>query len=260
MSDREKLPELIDRFNSGELSGEELTTFLEMLKSSPRLREEVRLDKELNEVLANEDILELRRKILDIQMKRQQKEGPGLRIFLLAASLLLLLGIETLLFLKYSNLRATRNTGLIHKQQPVSKRAPEITRTEHPVISTDPVKKQKRLNDVKRNNLLAASFKTNPSFETMLGATRYAGNFKLEAPPIGHLFGEKDVVRFEWTMNEDAEIYLKIMNNSGTIVHESGLLSKKTYSLPPGTLKTGLYYFKVMEKEEILFFGKFTVK
>ena len=75
MSDREKLPELIDRFNNGKLTGEKLTAFLEMLKTNPRLREEVRLDSDLNEILANMDILELRQKILSIQQNRQKRKG-----------------------------------------------------------------------------------------------------------------------------------------------------------------------------------------
>ncbi len=260
MSDREKFPEMIDRFNNGNLSGEELTAFLEMLKTNPRLREEVRLDNELNEILANEDILELRQKIIAIQKKHKKRKGQDLHFFLLAASLLLLIGIEVLLFTNYTRHNPSKSVTLIPKHKPDLKRVPDITRVEHPVIPMDTLNKGKRMIDRKTESKLAANFRKNPSFENMIGATRHAGYFRMDAPVIGHHFSEKAVIRFEWILEGQTGIELKIMDNTGTSVHESVSLIKNRYSLPPGTLKRGLYYFKVMQNDEILFFGKFFVK
>lgn len=260
MSDREKLPELIDRFNNGKLTGEELTAFLEMLKTNPRLREEVRLDSELNEILANEDILELRQKILTIQKNHQKRKGPDLHFFLLAASLLLLIGTEVLLFMNNAHRNPSNRTTLIPKHQPGSKQVPVSIKVEHPVIPIDTVNKGKSIIDRKTETKLAASFRKNPSFEKMIGSTRHAGYFRMDAPIIGYRFSEKAVIRFEWILEGQAEIDLKIMDNTGTSVHESVSLSKNKYSLPPGTLKRGLYYFKVLQNDEIVFFGKFVVE
>ena len=260
MSDKEKLPELIDRFNNGKLSGEELSTFLEMLKTNPRLREEIRLDSELNEILANEDILELRQKILTIQKNHQKRNGPDLHFFLLAASLLLLIGIEVLLFMNNTHRNPSKSTTLIPKHQPDLKKVPDITKVEHPVIPMDTGNKGKSMIERIPETRLASNFRKNPSFENMIGATRHAGYFRMDVPEIGYRFSEKAVIQFEWNLEKQAEIELKIMDNTGTSVHESGSLNKNRYSLPSGTLKRGLYYFKVMQNDEIIFFGKFMVE
>ena len=260
MSDREKLPELIDRFNNGTLTGEKLTAFLEMLKTNPRLREEVRLDSELNEILANVDILELRQKILSIQKKRQKRKGTNLHLFLLAASLLLLIGIEALLIMNNTHRNPYNNTTLIRKYQPDSKQLVGNNKVEHPAITTETINKEKKIRDRKTEKRLAASFRKNSSFENMIGSTRHAGYFRMDAPLIGYRFSEKAEIMFKWTQDGHAEIELKIMDNTGITIHESRLLDKNKYSLPPGTLNRGLYYFKVLQNDEIIFFGKFMVE
>ena len=82
----------------------------------------------------------------------------------------------------------------------------------------------------------------------------------MDAPLIGYPFSKKAKIMFEWTQDGHAEIELKIMDNTGTSIHESRLLDSNKYSLPPGTLNSGLYYFKVLQNDEIIFFGKFIVE
>jgi len=260
MSDREKLPELIDRFNNGKLTGEELTAFLEMLKTNPRLREEIRLDSELNEILANVELLELRQKILSIQKNRQKRKGTDLHLFLLAASLLLLIGIEVFLIMNNIHRNHLNNITLIPKYQPYSKQLPVNNKVEQAPITTETANKEKKIRDLKTEKKLVASFRKNPSFENMIGATRHAGYFRMDAPIIGYRFSEKAKIMFEWTQDGHAEIELKIMDNTGKSSHESRLLDNNKYSLPPGTLNRGLYYFKVLQNDEIIFFGKFIVE
>ena len=67
-------------------------------------------------------------------------------------------------------------------------------------------------------------------------------------------------VRFKWLPEGPAEVELRIMNNSATLVHESGTIKKNTYSIPTGKLKRGLYYFKILRGDEILYFGKFSIE
>ena len=98
MSDREKLPEWIDRFNNGELSGKELTSFLEMVQRDPRLSEEIRLDKELDSILKDEDLLEVRAKIRDISSRNLKRRGSRRKFYLMAASFLILIGAGTLAY------------------------------------------------------------------------------------------------------------------------------------------------------------------
>jgi hypothetical protein len=261
MSDREQLPELIDRFTNGSLTGIELTAFLDMLKTNPRLSEEVRLDHELNEILSNQDILELRQRIIAVQKTGHRRKGPDLQLLLLAASLLLLIGTEVLLLLNKSYLsNPVTNHLLKTRKQPVpahnkTKETVLMPETETPVAGT-----KSSLNDHKKKTELTANFYKNPAFENMIGATRQALSFRMNAPLSNTCFKQSDLISFEWIIEDGAEINLKIMDNTGLSVHESPVLTKNKYSLPPGSLKNGLYYFKVMHDDEILYFGKFLVK
>ncbi|MCX6247821.1 MAG: hypothetical protein NTW10_08820 [Bacteroidetes bacterium] len=261
MSDREQLPELIDRFTNGSLTGEELASFLEVLKTNPRLREEVRLDHELNDILANQDILELRQRIIAIQKTRHRRKGPDLQILLLAASILLLIGIEVLLLLnKTYRANPVKNPVLITKHQPGMTRKEIKDKVIIPETETPVPDNAKYLNDYKKKTELSSNFRKNPAFENMIGTTRHALSFRMDAPSATTCYHQSDFIRFEWMIDDQAEINLIIMNNTGVTVHESPVLTKNRYSLPPGSLKNGLYYFKVMHDDEILYFGKFLVK
>jgi hypothetical protein len=260
MSDKVRLPELIDRFNNGELTDNDLNTFLEMLRTNPRVREEVRLDHELNEILANEDILELRQKILSVQKTRQKRKGPDFKLLLLAASLLLLFCTEVLLFIYNSQHSQLKNNFLIHKPGKESNHVFAGTQVEQQVIQSDTVKSVKTIPDQKTELKLAASFRKNPAFENMIGSTRHSAYFRMDAPEINYPFSVTEKLRFEWTLEGQSEIEFKIMDNTGTSVHESGLLTKNNFTLPAGTFRVGLYYYKVLQNDEILFFGKFFVK
>jgi hypothetical protein len=258
MSNREKLPELIDRYNNGELEGEELTAFLEMMKVSSRLRKEVKLDSELNEILSNKDSLELHQIILSVQKKRRKKKGPDLHAFLLAASLLLLIGMGIFLIITNSRHHPSINSKFSPKHHP---EVPQPKNNEVEKTATMvPETKEKNIPVQKTEVNLDASFRRNPSFENMIGATRHAGLFKMVSPLIDSHFNVNSEIVFKWTLNEPAKIEFKIMNNTGAIVQESEFFNQNNYSLPPGILKKGLYYFQVLQKDDIIFFGKFEVE
>ncbi|MGA3014769.1 MAG: hypothetical protein ABSD71_12145 [Bacteroidales bacterium] len=260
MIDRGKLPELIDRFNNGELSGEEFDDFQELLKANPRLRNEVRLDKELNEILADSDLLEFRKTILSVQKKRLKGKGPGLQSYLLAASLLLFIGIEIFLFMNNSRQNMLNRSGAVTNNQPAIKEVIKGNITENEQINSKSQDERMDKISPKAKQAIAASFKTNPSFENIIGTTRNAGAFKMEFPKMGARLIENRAIVFRWSMHNKANNILKIIDNSGSEVYTSGLIEEKSYILSPGILKKGLYYYKIIEKDEIVFFGKFYVE
>ncbi len=257
MSNREKLPELIDRYNNGELEGEELTYFLELMKVNSRLRKEVALDSELNEILANKDILELRQIILSVQKKHRQKKRPDLQVILLAASFLLLIATAVFLVMINSGHHLSGNSEVIAKYQQELKQSQnnKVEKEETKMPVTKEINIPGRTIEVNPS----ASFRTNPSFEKMIGATRHIGYFTMIAPRIDSHFNINEEILFKWTLNEPAKVELMIMDNTGLTIKESESLNNN-YSLPPGTLKKGLFYFKVLQKDEIIFFGKFVVE
>ena len=260
MSDREKLPELIDRYNNRDLAGDELATFLEMLRKNPKLREEVRLDNELNEILANEDIIELRQKIISVQKRHEKKYGPDLHFFLLAASLLLLIGMEILLFMNNARHPHSGDAIRVPAHRPESRQLPLNGKGKQSLHAPGIINGKDTAAERKSPAMLAAAFRKNPSFENMIGSTRNAGYFRMLEPAAGFRFGKKDKITFKWTADGSAGIVIRIMDNTGKRIRESGLLGDNKFSLPAGLLKDGLYYFEVLQKDEILFFGKFIVK
>jgi hypothetical protein len=263
MSNREKIPEWIDRFNNGELSNEEVKTLLEMAKNDPRLREEIKLDLELNSILTDEDILDLRKKMLTLSKIRLERKGNNLKFYLMAASLLLLLGIGLFLFFynvnRSSNAKPGENT-LSQKNHPPTKQSPAYQQINSSKTSSDTANRGNTISTEQRGTNLLASYDKNPSLENMIGTTRNAGNFAMVFPLNDYHCSVNADVRFEWLPEGPAEVELRIMNNFAILVHESGTIKKNTYSIPPGKLKQGLYYFKILSGDEILYFGKFTIE
>ena len=98
MIDKKKLPEFIERYNNKQLHGKDLEEFLEMLKNDPGLRLEVKLDKDLNEILAEPDVIEFRRKLIKNRIP-EEKDGPGLSLYLFAASVALIISLAVLAFI-----------------------------------------------------------------------------------------------------------------------------------------------------------------
>ena len=105
MIDKDKLPEFIDRYNNNQLQGKELEEFVELMKQNPELREEVKLDQDLNTILADYEIIELRRKIIKNRIPPETK-SPDLSFFLFAATAAILIGLA---FFAYFWLRNTNN-------------------------------------------------------------------------------------------------------------------------------------------------------
>ena len=97
MIEQEKLPEMIDRFNNKDLHGKELKEFIELMKQDPELRLEVKLDKDLNEILSDSDILELREKVLKCKIPKESNY-MRLPILFLAASVTFLIGLAIFVF------------------------------------------------------------------------------------------------------------------------------------------------------------------
>ena len=151
------------------------------------------------------------------------------------------------------------STKIISKNQPVLKQPTQKIKIENQITTTEPENKGTKIITSKTETKIADNFRENLSFENMIGATRHAGSFRMVAPAMDAHFSEKAEIVFKWTLDKQTKIELKIMDNSGSSVQESGFLDQSDYSLAPGTLIKGLYYYKVMQKDEIIFFGKFIV-
>ena len=253
MSNKEKLPEFIDRYNNGELTPEELVVFSGLQKHYPRLSEEIKLDRELNAMLTGDDTLELRKKILFVREKSRKGNHPDLRILLMAASFLAFLAIEFLLFFTKEKLHNPgKEEEFSHKIQPASKQHPENKIYSITALNTKPPEE-------KTGQMLPVHFRENPTYENLIGASRSGEHFRMVSPGRNDRIRSNSTINFKWIIGKNSEVDLNIIDNRGRIVKESGMIRENSYSLQPGVLLNGLYYYQLTVKGEIIYFGKFTV-
>jgi len=118
MNETGNMSECIERFHSNELDKEDLIRFLYRLEKDPIMRREVLLDKELNVIFSDENLLELSEKLQRIR----EKYLPGRNNwepFLIAASVIFLFTFGILMLIVEKNIVKSPN------DQPVTERYSE---------------------------------------------------------------------------------------------------------------------------------------
>lgn len=266
MIDREKLPEFIDRFNSKKLHGKDLEEFLEMLKNDPGLKLDVKLDKDLNEMLAEKDIIELRRKIIKYRIP-EERDGIGLGFFLFAASVAIIIGLAVFVFLwlrridseelKSGNEFNMADTASFSKNIPVDDEGNVIKNA-----TTDTILKGKgngRFID-EDELLFADNYSTFPPYESLVGETSRSGNFRLLKPAVENSYRKGSVVIFNWEAPSNDKLSIIITNNKGKDVFASRTITGTSFALSTSKFSEGLYYFKFVNNDDIIYFGKFTLR
>jgi len=266
MTEQDKIPEWIDRFNNNELSGEELAQFIELLNKDPELRSEVTLDKELNEILSANDLLELRKKIIRIR-EREQRKGGGRRILLIAASILILISLPILFFI-------FKNRDVDHQQAKLNDTARSLRNQMDSAKKVNPVNKEglqllsdkvlhgenKTISTHPAETLLASNYSPFPAYENLVGAHFRSGDFRLILPASKSRFHLSDPLVFKWESGNQHQLKLTIMDNKGNPVYEADHLAGNSLKLPKGYIKKGLFYFKFLIENEMVVFGKFIVE
>jgi hypothetical protein len=254
MKINEKLPELIDRYTQGDLTGGELNEFTALANRSVRLREEIRLNRELDEVLGRVDILDLRKKII---AEKNRKKRPDSLPFLWAAIALVLIGMEVLLLLSVPDRKTGHDSPSRLADKPRMKKQ-EMNNLKDPVTMNPSAAETKPV--IRLQTPTDRAFQANPAFEKLIGATRQSSGFRLNSPESGTFFIRNNPVAFRWLADETSEIRLQIIDNQGRIVVESGTLKESAFSVPANQLANGIYYFRIYQDEDIMYFGKFFIK
>ncbi len=154
--------------------------------------------------------------------------------------------------MNYPRQTPASSTKAISKNQPALTHETDNKKIENQVIVTEPSNKAAKITTPKTEPRIADNYRENLSFEKIIGATRHDGAFRLVAPAIGAQFSEKAKIVFKWTTEKQAGIELNIMDNAGSVFTNQGRLIKANY-FGSGKLNKGLYYYKVMEKDEITF-------
>lgn len=228
MNKNENLNDLIERFQSNELEQEELTRFLNRLKHDPILRREVVLDKELNSILANENLLELSEKIRRIR----EMSHPGRSYWesiLVAASIIVLFTVGVLtLFVVSNNVKRSGNR-LVTECRPETEQVNNGSDNYHPI----------------------------PEYEILVGVTNRGASFKLHTPPCRMVLSRGTDLIFKWNSSELLDpVAIELFNNNGKKVYESLRFAGNRFLLSTDLFDPGTYYWKIIIDDELISMGR----
>ena len=267
MNEQEKLPEWIYRFARNELHGKELEEFLALLNKDPQLRNELHLEKDLNEILAEKEIISLRKKIAKIK-KSKEDRGTWLVIYLLAACAVVLLGLTVYYIYSWNELRkkimvpvhefSLTDTSFKHKMEEIKPNQMEIDKA---TIDSALARERRGDSSIRKRvrAMLATNYNPYPPFESLVGEITRSGFFKLLYPKTGESFKIGNEIAFSWDSDLSHNLTLEITNNKGLTVYRSAELTSKTLKVGSSKLIPGLYYFKFLENDEMVYFGKFSI-
>jgi len=119
------------------------------------------------------------------------------------------------------------------------------------------------LNDADKagiDNSLAVNFRPDPVFEGLVGVYTRSEYFRLKTPAGQHRFTTEKRILFDWESASDKRFKLIILDNTGNELIDTGPVLVLPVSLDHNLFKPGLFYFKVIRNEDILYFGKFFVE
>jgi hypothetical protein len=113
-------------------------------------------------------------------------------------------------------------------------------------------------------DLSGPNFKTNPYMEEWINESTRSGSEIIDtifSPKIGEKFNNENVI-FKWKMNRETTVFLKVLSNLEeeivSIVPEIMQSQIITVEAGPDVFnKSGLYYWRIEDRNEVLFVGKF---
>jgi len=227
MKETENLSEWIERFQLNELDQNEQIRFLSLLERNPLLRREVELDKELNTILSDENLLQLSEKFFLIRDRTGHGRNKWIPV-LIAASIIFLLTIGILILVT--------EKGLVKKfnDQPVAGKSSEKNKGDY----------------------LSANFIPIPEFEILIGSTTRGPSFNLKMPQSRTIISRGTDLVFEWTSAEiQNQVKIELFNNKGKKVFESLPYPGNRFTLSTTFFNPGIYYWKIIIDEELISLG-----
>jgi hypothetical protein len=253
--EREKISEWIVRYNEGTLEGKELEAFLRMLQDDPDLRKEVAVDLEINRILEERDLLEFREAILNA--RKSPKSGRP-RWFLLAATLLLLVSAGGyLLYQAFFRSDVQDHQGRITAAKQDTTMQGKMNAPGEKTVKTD--SNAREPGTIRKTDLLAQNFVPLPSLESLVGVVTRADGIILEEPGYNLRIRQGDPVRFRWTTSGPDRIGIQVFDNRGFKILSEGNIGNNEYLLKTGSMKPGLYYWKILKNDQLVTVGKIRI-
>ncbi|HNX85770.1 MAG TPA: hypothetical protein PKN12_02480 [Bacteroidales bacterium] len=256
MKDATMKNDWIDRYNEDELSPEEKAVFEKMKNSSQVLRNEVMVDRYLNEFLSDQDTLEFCRKVKLTILKR--RNGRSFSSFLLiAASLLFLITLSGILFLmgKRNPLPWTKEDSAMREVERERLSPSEDRLTDNKLFTGDrlPVAQS----PVKSTPDESRSFALLPELESLIGHQPRSLDFALEKPGFRDRFRLGSQVLFSWSGTDSLQtVVLSLMDNEGNLLSEYRVEKTNSCVFKTETLRRGIYYWRITIGGELVSLGR----
>jgi len=258
MDSDERLHEWISRYNEGTLEGDELERFLEILKSDPDVRLETELDRELNEFLNDRDLLAFRKVVDEVRLKR--RKDFGLNCLLMAAVMLILVAIGCFWIYRYTITEFNRFPLAISQVRDTS-RYPEENQPGSTFSNwiSPGYPGSKWIKEVVDVEPLSDNITPLPYLEGLVGVAMRSTKLSLLSPACSLRINPGEPVTFQWMRTGSVTLSIEIIDNQGNKLWTFGKLTDGKIDLNTSQWETGLYYWKFLADDDIVYVGKITV-
>ncbi|MEI7500358.1 MAG: hypothetical protein WCK84_07895 [Bacteroidota bacterium] len=260
MSDMDITSDWIDRYNENELNEDEKIFFMKRMENNPLLRNEVFIDACLNKLYQDQGTMDLMKKIQQVSRKTDREEGI-LKYLLIAASLLYLIAFGAILNLIQNDpvdIPNNFNPGITEiKRWPADRTfTTDFLKVPVQVKNITPITRS----EISHKQLLALNYIPLADFELLVGSVTRSAYMSLIAPSAFLKISAGDNVIFEWIYKSGLHpISILFFNNRGNLVFEATDLRTDSYIISTKEWLGGIYYWKIIIDDEMIFMGKLTL-
>ena len=130
-----------------------------------------------------------------------------------------------------------------------------------PIASATEINIQKDIsgNSLGNNDDLIPKLKESEIFENLISSNYRGTNIEVLSPDCNQKFTAKQKITFKFKGDLSIPITIIIYNNSGKEIFRKSGISTNSYDYSP-TLSLGLYYWKLIQEDNLMYVGKFFIK
>ena len=249
----------IGKFTDNELTHEEEIRLLDQASHNPLLRNELRLDRDISELVADYDRIQLSEAIRKTMKHDESK--VILPIYLkIAASVMILVTLAGIAGLLIHNTNQNIRHALHTSQRFIIPRVqgfPDFLTSIRTVNTTlTPAKRREFV----QNNIDNDIYTPRPEYELLVGTvTRDISVFVIS--PVPRVKCKSDsLILFSWRwMSCFVPVSLEITDNHGHLVLNNMQMTDESFILSTKCLARGLYYYKISAGEELVTMGSISI-
>jgi len=251
--------EWIGKFTDNELDQEQEINLLLMASENPLLRNELRMDREISEMFTDRKKAELSEMICNTIRNRKKiiSNSPWLKI---AAVVTILVASSSLIQVMRNHFSKTEDKitqeGMFTAEKE-TRRLFSLPNLKQAYEKTFNV----RHKQLARVQSTTGNYMPIPEYELLTGAN-IRDQMLFLISPYGRLQCCQDsVITFNWHfLSECKPVIIEICDNQGKCVLKSEPLTKPPFIIQANFLQKGLYYYKVLNKDDLITMGSICIK